>query len=88
MFFGPTMLRTRIEGGADDVAAPALRYGATALTVAVLLLLLLGTGVGGADLASAGALLAAAGWLLVIVTLATQVAIALWPLEGRGREPA
>lgn len=81
------MLRTRIEGGADDVAAPALRYGATALTVAVLLLLL-GTGVGGADLASAGALLAAAGWLLVIVTLATQVASALWPLDRRGREPA
>lgn len=223
VFFGPTMLRTRIEGGADDVAAPALRYGATALTVAVLLLLgtgvggvaatglriaaavglgvyawavtvvclpvarvaarakrsatrpavlalcawfvvagwadvvviatgelrmldaiglaalvgvlgqavataltyvapaLRGTGniqrgqlidrmargatprtlaynigavavvaaaVGGADLASAGPLLAAAGWLLVIVTLATQVATALWPLDRRGREPA
>lgn len=45
VFFGPTMLRTRIEQGADDAAAVALRRGATALTVAVLLLL--ATGVGG-----------------------------------------
>lgn len=45
VFFGPTMVRTRIEQGADDRAAAALRRGATALTVAVLLLL--ATGIGG-----------------------------------------
>lgn len=45
VFFGPTMMRTRIRQGADDTAAAALRHGATALTVAVLLLL--ATGIGG-----------------------------------------
>lgn len=40
VFFGPTMARTRIEPGADDRAARALRWGAGALTVAVVLLLL------------------------------------------------
>lgn len=45
VFFGPTMVRTRIEQGADARAAGALRWGATALTAAVLLLLV--TGVGG-----------------------------------------
>lgn len=45
VFFGPTMVRTRIEDGADAHAAVALRRGATALTVAVLLLLT--TGIGG-----------------------------------------
>ncbi|CAN5897557.1 hypothetical protein BH23ACT10_BH23ACT10_03280 [soil metagenome] len=45
VFFGPTMLRTRIEHGADARAAEALRHGATALTIAVFLLL--ATGVGG-----------------------------------------
>jgi nitrite reductase (NO-forming) len=42
VFFGPTMLRTRIEDGADARAAVALRHGATALTLAVLLLLATG----------------------------------------------
>lgn len=45
VFFGPTIVRTRIVEGADARAAAALRLGATALTVAVLLLL--ATGVGG-----------------------------------------
>jgi hypothetical protein len=58
VFFGPTMLRTRIVDGADDAAAPALRLGATALTVAVLLLLT--TGVGGVA-ATALRIAAAAG---------------------------
>jgi len=44
VFFGPTMVRTRIEDGADTRAAVALRRGATALTVAVLLLLATGFG--------------------------------------------
>jgi hypothetical protein len=45
VFFGPTIVRTRIVEGADDRAARALRLGATGLTASVLLLL--GTGVGG-----------------------------------------
>lgn len=45
VFFGPTMVRTRIEQDADARAATALRWGAGALTGAVLLLL--ATGVGG-----------------------------------------
>ena len=57
VFFGPTLTRTRIVPGSDERAARALRRGATALTVAVLLLL--ATGVGGAA-GSALRLLAAA----------------------------
>jgi hypothetical protein len=44
VFFGPTITRTRIEPGADATAARAVRIGATALTVAVVALLLLGLG--------------------------------------------
>lgn len=67
VFFGPTMIRTRIEPGADARAATVLPWGARALTVAVLALL--GTGVGGAW-AMAPRLLAAAallmyGWAVV-----------------------
>lgn len=45
VFFAPTMMRTRMQPGADTQAARALRHGTTALTVAALLLL--GSGVGG-----------------------------------------
>lgn len=45
VFFGPTLTRTRIVEGADHRAARALRFGATGLSVGVLLLL--ATGVGG-----------------------------------------
>jgi hypothetical protein len=44
VFFGPTMARTRIEPGADERAARALRIGATALTAALAGLLLTGLG--------------------------------------------
>jgi hypothetical protein len=44
VFFGPTVMRTRIEPGADRTAAPALRYGATALTVSVVALIVTGAG--------------------------------------------
>ena len=50
VFFGPTIVRTRIESGADDRAARALRFGATGLSVGVLLLLASGFG-GGAGTA-------------------------------------
>lgn len=59
VFFGPSMARTRIEEGADARAAVALRHGATALSVAIVLLFL--TGAGGVwttvfQVAAAGAL--------------------------------
>jgi nitrite reductase (NO-forming) len=40
VFFGPSMSRAQIGDGAEDRAAPALRRGATALSAAVLLLVL------------------------------------------------
>jgi hypothetical protein len=46
VFFGPTIMRTKMEPGADKTAALALRHGMTALTVGALALLL--TGAGGA----------------------------------------
>lgn len=44
VFFGPTVMRTRIEPGADAAAGPALRRAATGLTVGVLALLATGAG--------------------------------------------
>ena len=44
VFFGPTVLRVRIEQGADARARRWLSYGATALTVAVVALLASGIG--------------------------------------------
>lgn len=71
VFFGPTMVRTRIEEGADHRAARALRWGATALTVSVLLLL--ATGVSGAagTAARVAAALAMGGyaWATTVVCL-------------------
>ncbi|QBI19145.1 hypothetical protein ER308_06050 [Egibacter rhizosphaerae] len=42
VFFGPTLMRTRIAPHAERLAVPALRHGATALTVSVVGLVLLG----------------------------------------------
>jgi hypothetical protein len=42
VFFGPALLRTRMEPGADERAETALRLGAGALTVAAVALLLTG----------------------------------------------
>lgn len=58
VFFGPTIMRTRMEEGADATAARALRHGMSALTVGALGLLLTGAGGGWA---LAARLLAAAG---------------------------
>ena len=69
VFFGPTVVRTRIVPGADARAARILPWGATAVTVAVLALF--ASGVGGAWsvglrlLAAAG--LAVFGWCVVEV---------------------
>lgn len=73
VFFGPTLARTRIEPGADDRAARALRHGATCLTVAVLLLL--ATGVGGplGIAARAGAALALAGFAVAVTVVCAPV---------------
>jgi hypothetical protein len=44
VFFGPSMARTRIEPGADAVAARALATGASALSIAVIALFVAGIG--------------------------------------------
>jgi hypothetical protein len=71
VFFGPTMVRTRIRQGADDAAATALRHGSTALTVAVLLLLVTGIGglTGTALRVTAGATLGVYAWAATVVCL-------------------
>lgn len=60
VFFAPTMMRTPMQPGADTRAAPALRHGTMALTVAALLLLASGVGgtAGGVVRVAAGAVLA------------------------------
>jgi hypothetical protein len=74
VFFGPTMARTRIEPGADDRAARALRHGATGLTAATVALL--ATGFGGTIgttsrwLAAAGLAVFAAGTVAVCLPVA------------------
>lgn len=84
VFFGPTMVRTRIEPGADARAAAVLPWGATALTVAVLALF--GTGVGGAW-ATVLRLLAAAG-LLVYGWAVVEVGVPLIRAARRARPSA
>lgn len=78
VFFGPTIVRTRIVDGADERAAVALRHGATGLTVGVLLLL--ATGIGGT--AAVALRLAAAAALAVFAwattTVCRDVALAAW----------
>jgi hypothetical protein len=71
VFFGPTMARTRIEPGADERSARALRWGATGLGAAVVLLLLTGMGGLGGTLArvGAGAGLALYAWAATTVCL-------------------
>lgn len=70
VFFGPALLRTRMEDGADERAARALPRAATALTVAVLALLLGGLGGPARPLASgvAAAGLGAYTWWVLAVT--------------------
>lgn len=75
VFFGPTMVRTRIADGADATAARALRHGATALTISVLALL-------------ASALGGVAGTVMQLVTVvgmatfATAATIVVLPVVG------
>jgi nitrite reductase (NO-forming) len=71
VFFGPTVVRARIEEGADARARAALHRGATSLTIAVLLLLASGVGAtagtGLRVLAAAG--LAVYAWAVTVVCL-------------------
>jgi hypothetical protein len=78
VFFGPTMARTRIEPGADDRAARALRHGATGLTIATAALL--ATGFGGAVATSARLVAAAglAGFAAAAIAVCLPVARAAW----------
>jgi hypothetical protein len=83
-FFGPTVMGTQAEPGADRRAAVALRYGVMALTVGVLALLLTGTG---GDLALA-ARLAAAAALAGYAVAATVVCVAVVSAGRRARPTA
>lgn len=73
VFFGPTLMRTRIVPGADERAARALRHGATGLTIAVLLLL--ATGVGGTAATVLRLLAAAAMAVFAVATTVTCVPV-------------
>jgi hypothetical protein len=88
VFFGPTVVRTRIEPGADARAARALPWGATALTVAVLALFASGAGgaweVGFRLLAAAG--LAVFAWCVVEVCVPVVRAV-LRSNPSAGRTP-
>jgi len=84
VFFGPTVMRTRIEPGAEAAAAPALRRAATGLTVGVLALL--ATGAGG-PVALAARLLAAAA-LAVYAAGAAAVCLPVLRAVRRARPSA
>jgi hypothetical protein len=81
VFFGPTVLRTRMEPGADRTAVPALRHGATALTVAVVALLLTGAG----DPVALPARLVAAVGLAGYAAAATLVCVPVLRAARRAR---
>ena len=73
VFFGPTMLRTRMIPGTDVMAVRALRHGATSLSVATGALIL--TGFGGS--VGVGFRLLAAAALAVYAVAATAVCISV-----------
>jgi hypothetical protein len=71
VFFGPALLRTRMEPGADERAARALRLGATALSVGAVALLFTGLG-GAAEVVLrlvAGLAFAGLAWAATVVLL-------------------
>lgn len=78
VFFGPTVLRTRMQPGADAAAALWLRRAAAGLAVATVALLL--TGAGGA-LVMPARLVAAAG----LAVYAVGVAVVCVPVVRAGR---
>jgi hypothetical protein len=87
VFFGPTMARTRIEVGADDRAARALRRGATGLSLAVGMLLLTGLA-GTPGLAARGLAAVGLGFYAVAVTVICRpVARVVRCAEATGPRP-
>jgi hypothetical protein len=82
VFFGPALLRTRMEPGADERAGRALKIGASGLSVAAVALLL--TGLGGAW-AEVLRIVAAAG--LGVLTWATVVVLLPVYRAAEGAKP-
>ena len=87
VFFGPTMARCRIEPGADDRAARALRWGATGLSVAVVLLL--ATGLSGAPglVAQLGAGISLAVYAAAASLVCAPVFRAVWRAKPTAPRP-
>jgi hypothetical protein len=83
VFFGPTMVRTQIEPGADERAARLLRVGAIALGVALVLLVSQGFDATRV-LARSGAALA----LAVLAGSATAVLLPVWRVARAARASA
>lgn len=80
VFFGPTLVRQRIEDGADVSAARALRYATAGVAIAVVLLLAEGAASGSAAMTirlSAALALSVHAWAVTVVCLpVTRVAMA------------
>lgn len=88
VFFGPTLARTRIEDGAEARAAVALRHGATALTVGVLLLLVSGIGGTVGTAARVAAAAALAGFATAVTVVCRPVARAALAGVSTGARPS
>lgn len=87
VFFGPTMARTRIEPGADDRAARALRHGATGLSIAVVLLLLTGLGGTAGTVSRVAAAAALAVYAAACMTVSVPVGRAAWGAKPTASRP-
>ena len=81
VFFGPTVMRTRMENGADAAAMPALRVATTGLTIDALALLL----TGGGSVWVLPARLVAAGGLAAYAAGATAVCLPVLRAARRAR---
>lgn len=87
VFFGPTMARTRIQPGADERSARALRHGATGLTVAVAALLFTGMGGTGAVVARLGAGIGLAWYAWAATVVCVPVGRAVWRAKPTAARP-
>lgn len=84
VFFGPTIMRTRIVTGADERAAVALRHGATGLTIGVLLLLATGVGGTAAVVLRVAAAAALGVFALATTTTCWAIGVAAWRAKPSG----
>lgn len=87
VFFGPTMARCQIEPGADRAAARALRLGAIALAVGLVLLLSLGLPGAAGTVARVGAGLALAGFAVAATVVTAPVWRAVWRARVTAARP-